>query len=130
MNFMQKSTRNLLICLGVTIAVGSVVLSASDKTMAKIEAAINRQKAKNFVKDKLKGNEKALDVVEKLSDEEIINLLKVVDKVSDLKGQVGTYTGHLKDATNEFKEMFKEKKDKVTDKAEDFVDEVKDKVKG
>ena len=126
---MKRSTRNLLIGLGATVAIGTVILSASDKSMAKIESYINRQKAKNFVKDKLKGNEKALDVVEKLSDEEVVNLLKVVDKVSDLKGQVGTYTNHLKDATNEFKDMFMDKKEKATEKAEDFVDDVKDKVK-
>ncbi|MGB3161736.1 hypothetical protein [Carnobacterium sp.] len=127
---MNRSTRNLLIGLGATVAIGAVILSASDKSMAKIESYINRQKAKNFVKDKLKGNEKALDVVERLSDEEVINLLKVVDKVSDLKGQVGTYTSHLKDATNEFKDMFIDKKEKAAGKAEHFVDEVKDKVKG
>jgi hypothetical protein len=49
--------------------------------------------------------------------------------VSDLKGQVGTYTDHLKDATNEFKEMFMDKKENATDKAGNFVDDVKDKVK-
>lgn len=127
---MKKSTRNLLIGLSATVAIGAVILSSSDKTMDKIEAIINRQKAKSFVKDKLNGNEKALNVVEKLSDEEVVNLLNVVDKVSDLKGQVGTYTDHLKDATNEFKEMFMDKKENVTDKAENLVDDVKDKVKG
>ncbi|MCA9765639.1 MAG: hypothetical protein KC455_04385 [Carnobacterium sp.] len=126
---MKRSTRNLLVGLGATLAIGAVILSSSDKNMARVEAYINRQKAKSFVKDKLKGNEKALDVVEKLSDEEVINLLKVVDKVSDLKGQVGNYTNHLKEATNEFKEMFVDKKEKATEKAEDFVDEMKDKVK-
>ncbi|WP_034551438.1 hypothetical protein [Carnobacterium funditum] len=126
---MKRSTRNLLVGLGATMAVGAVILSASDRTMLKIEAYMNRQKAKNFVKDKLKGNEKALDVVGNLSDEEVVNLLKVVDKVSDLKGQVGAYTGHLKDATNEFKDMFMDKKERATGKAEDFVGEVKDKVK-
>ncbi|SEL01616.1 hypothetical protein SAMN04488700_0524 [Carnobacterium iners] len=127
---MKRSARNLLVGLGATLAIGAVILSTSDRNMAKVEAYINRQKAKNFVKDTLKGNEKALDVVEKLSDEEVINLLKVVDKVSDLKGQVGSYTNHLKEATNEFKEMFVDKKEKATEKAEDFVEEVKDKVKG
>jgi hypothetical protein len=126
---MKKSTRNLLIGLSATVAIGAVILSSSDKTMAKIESIINRQKAKSFVKDKLNGNEKALNVVEKLSDEEVVNLLNVVDKVSDLKGQVGTYTDHLKDATNEFKEMFMDKKENATDKAGNFVDDVKDKVK-
>ncbi|WP_414839478.1 hypothetical protein [Carnobacterium sp. TMP28] len=126
---MKRSTRNLLVGLGAALAIGAVILSSSDKNMARVEAYINRQKAKSFVKDKLKGNEKALDVVEKLSDEEVINLLKVVDKVSDLKGQVGSYTDHLKEATNEFKEMFMDKKEQATEKAEDFVDEVKDKVK-
>jgi hypothetical protein len=126
---MERSTRNLLVGLGTTLAIGAVILSSSDKNMARVEAYINRQKAKSFVKDKLKGNEKALDVVEKLSDEEVINLLKVVDKVSDLKGQVGSYTDHLKEATNEFKEMLMDKKEQATEKAEDFVDEVKDKVK-
>lgn len=110
------------------MAVGAIILSASNNSMAKVEAYMNRQRAKNFVKDKLKGNEKALDVVEKLSDDEVINLLKVVDKVTDLKGQVGTYSDHLKEATNEFKEMLMDKKDKVMDKGEDIADELKDKM--
>ncbi|WP_313469846.1 hypothetical protein [Carnobacterium sp.] len=125
---MKKSTRNLLIGLGATMAVGAIILSASNNSMAKVEAYMNRQRAKNFVKDKLKGNEKALDVVEKLSDDEVVNLLKVVDKVTDLKGQVGTYSDHLKEATNEFKEMLMDKKDKVMDKGEDIADDLKDKM--
>ncbi|WP_034551069.1 hypothetical protein [Carnobacterium funditum] len=107
---MESSTRNLLVGLGAAVAVGSVVLSASNKTMAKIEVYANRQKAKKFVKDRLKGNEKALDIVEKLSDEQVTNILKVVDKVSDLKGRFGTRTSHLKDATSEFKDKVKGKK--------------------
>ena len=126
---MKKSTRNLLIGLSATVEIGEVILSSYNKTMDKKEEIINRQKAKSFVKDKLNGNEKALNVVEKLSDEEVVNLLNVVDKVSDLKGQVGTYTDHLKDATNEFKEMFMDKKENVADKADNFVDDVKDKLK-
>ncbi|SEL35626.1 hypothetical protein SAMN04488114_1598, partial [Carnobacterium iners] len=89
---MERSSRNLLVGLGAAVVVGSVVLSISNKAMAKIEVSANRQKAKNFVKDRLKGNKKALDVVEKLSDEQITNLSKVVDKVSDLKGRVGPHT--------------------------------------
>ena len=51
---MKKSTRNLLIGLGATMAVGAIILSASNNSMAKVEAYMNRQRAKNFVKDKLK----------------------------------------------------------------------------
>lgn len=126
MSSMKNSTRNLLIGLGTTVAVGAFILSSSDKTMAKLEACINRKKAKMFVKDKLKGNEKALDVVEKLSDDEITNLLKVVDKVTDLKGQVGTYSNHLKDATSEFKDMLMDKKDMLADKKDMVVDKTED----
>ncbi|SEL30364.1 hypothetical protein SAMN04488700_0585 [Carnobacterium iners] len=107
---MERSSRNLLVGLGAAVVVGSVVLSISNKAMAKIEVSANRQKAKNFVKDRLKGNKKALDVVEKLSDEQITNLSKVVDKVSDLKGRVGPHTSHLKKVTNKFKDKVKGKK--------------------
>jgi len=48
---------------------------------------MNRQKSEKFLlKIKLKGNQKALDVLLKiLSTKEVVNLLKVVDKVQRFK---------------------------------------------
>lgn len=122
---MKNSTKGILFGIGATLAIGAVYLWKSEEALQKIEARINRQRAKHFVNDKLKGNDNALKVVENLSDEEVANLLSVVDKVTDLKGQVSEYGENLKDATTEFKELFLDKKDDVLDKADDLKKKIK-----
>lgn len=115
---MNNTTRNILVSVGAAAVIGAACLFSSDKAVEKMEKMINRKRAKHFVKDKLRGNEKAMSVVEKLSDDEVTNLLNVVDKVTDLRGQVGSYTDQLKDATMEFKDL-------LSDKTEDVVKKVK-----
>lgn len=113
---MKNTTRNILLGVGAAVAIGAAYMVTSDRAMEKAESMINRKRAKYFVKDKLHGNEKAMKVVENLSDDEIINLLNVVDKVSNLRGSVNDYTHQLKDATMEFTELLSDKKDTLVDK--------------
>lgn len=115
---MRNTTRNVLIGIGAAAAIGAAIALSSDSTLEKVENRMNRHKAKWFVKEKLHGNEKAMDVVDNLSDDEIRNLLNVVDKVTDLRGNVSNYSEQLKEATMEFKGMLADKKDDAMHAAE------------
>ena len=115
---MNNTKRNILIGVGAALVLGATVVLSSDSAVEKMENMINRQRAKHFVKEKLHGNEKAMDVVENIADDEVSNLLNVVDKVSNLRGQIGDYSDQLKDATTEFTDL-------LSDKAEDVVKKVK-----
>ena len=108
---MKNSTKALLIGFGTVFAVGAIIVSSSNMAMEKIESKINRKRARYFVKEKLQGNEKAMSVVDDLSDMEVANLLSVVDKVSDLRGSVSSYGEHFKDTTNDFRDAIMDKKD-------------------
>lgn len=116
---MDNKTRNIVLGLGTAVAVGAVTyLISSDAAQDKLEAVINRQRAKHFVKDTLKGNKKAMSVIDNLSDAEISNLLKTVDKVDSLQEKVGDYSDQIKDVTTDLKDMFvsktKDLKDKIS----------------
>lgn len=108
---MDSRTKNVLFGLGTALAVGAVAyFVSSDAAQEKAEALINRQRAKHFVKDTLRGNKKAMSVVDKMSDEEITNLLGTVDKVSDLEEKLADYSEQLKHISSDVKEVFSEKK--------------------
>ena len=116
---MKNSTKGLLIGLGATVVVGTIIVSSSEKALQKIESYMNRKRAKDFIKEKLNGNDDALSVVDQLSDEEISNLLKIVDKIGNLKGKINVYGDNVKDMAEDVKhtlhgytETVKEKFDK------------------
>lgn len=103
---MDNRTRNILIGVGTAFAIGvTAYFLSSDNAQQKTEAMMNRHKAKAFVKDKLKGNKKALSVVDQLSDGEINHLLSTVDRVSDLEGKISDYSDQLKNVSTDFKDM-------------------------
>ncbi|MGX7419409.1 hypothetical protein ACWOFR_11485 [Carnobacterium gallinarum] len=113
---MKNTTKGLLIGLGATVVVGTIIVSSSEKAVKKIESYMNRKRAKDFIKDKLNGNNDALDVVDHLSDDEITNLLQIVDKVNTLKGRINVYGDNLKDAADEFKDTIHGYKETVKEK--------------
>lgn len=126
---MKNSTKALLIGFGTVFAVGAIVVSSSNMAMEKIESKINRKRARYFVKEKLKGNENAMSVVDDLSDMEVANLLSVVDKVSDLRGSVSSYGEHFKETTNDFKDAFMDKKHDLKHELKHQKKEMKHKLK-
>ncbi|WP_035054684.1 hypothetical protein [Carnobacterium pleistocenium] len=126
---MKDSTKALLVGVGTIFAVGAVIVASSNMAMEKLESKINRKRARYFVKEKLKGNEKAMSVVDDLSDMEVANLLNVVDKVSDLKGNVSSYGNHFKETTHDFKDAFMDKKHSLQHEMKHHKKELKHKLK-
>lgn len=114
---MNSRTKGILVGVGSALAIGALAyFLTSDDAQEKTEALINRHRAKAFVKDKLKGNKKALSVVDKLSDEEVNQLLSTVDRVSDLEGKISDYSHQLKDVSTDFKDMLMDKTGEVKKK--------------
>lgn len=114
---MDTRTKGIVVGIGTALAVGvAAYFLSSDDAQEKTEAMMNRHKAKAFVKEKLKGNKKALSVVEQLSDEEINRLLSTVNRVSDLEDKLSDYSDQLKDVSSDFTSMLSDKADEVKDK--------------
>lgn len=108
---MKTSTK---VTVGLSIAAVAGVATTviiSDKVIKKVLQLSNRKKVKNFVKVKLKGNEKLLNVVDHLNDEEIEHLIRTGEKIgkgyerfANYSGNVKETTGHTKDKVSEFVE--------------------------
>lgn len=111
---MKNSKKALLVGLTATAAVAAVaaVIAYEEDAVDRIGSYINRQRVKNYVKNKFKGNSKVLKAVESLSDGEIDTLLKILDR-----------TGNWKDAAMD---VFSDVKDKAVDYKDSVVDTVED----
>ncbi|SFC36344.1 hypothetical protein SAMN04488102_105137 [Alkalibacterium subtropicum] len=105
---LDDNQKNILIGVGVAFLVGLItLLFTSDSAKTKTRSAVNRQKAKHYVGSKFHGNKKAKNVVNKLSDDDISNLLGTVDKVNDLEGKFYEMTDDLKDFMHDKKKESK-----------------------
>jgi len=89
-----------------TIAGVSVAVMASEKIIKKVYHVTNRCKAKKFVNDKFGGNEKLLNIVDDLSDEELDSMMNVLNKVKDGRKKITSYGENLKDETENLKDRF------------------------
>ena len=67
----------------------------SKAIIEKVERYRKRLAVKNFVKDKLHGNQKALELVDQLSDADVNNLLGAADKLNQLKDKLGEQTDNI-----------------------------------
>lgn len=114
---MDSKTKKFIVGVGTIAALGVVTyLLSSDDAQEKLEAMINRQRAKHFVRDTLKGNKKAMSVIDNLSDHEITHLLNTVDKVGDMEDKLTDYSDQLKNITTDVKDMFFDKTNMLKDK--------------
>ncbi|MGO2696858.1 MAG: hypothetical protein ACTIJA_08265 [Bavariicoccus seileri] len=100
---MVDKKKALIIGLGATLIIGAAaaIIASDEEKRESVSAFINRQKVKCFVKDKLNGNEKALNAVDELSDADVNRLVAIVEKTGDWK--------------ENFLEAFSEVKDKTKD---------------
>lgn len=77
----MKTSSKVTIGLSIAAIAGiTTAVVVSDKVFNKVRFACNRHKVKKFVDDKFNGNEKLLDVVDGLSDNELDSLLGVMKK--------------------------------------------------
>lgn len=96
-----KVTIGLSIAAVASIAVAVIV---SDKIAEKIQYTANRCKARKFVEHKFGGNEKVMDIVDSLSDEDLQSVVTVAKKLKKGKSKMQGYGDSFKDSTNELKE--------------------------
>ena len=107
----MKTSSKVTIGLSIAAIAGiTTAVVVSDKVFNKVRFACNRHKVKKFVDDKFNGNEKLLDVVDGLSDNELDSLLGVMKKVNEGRNKIGD---NIKDSTEH-----------VKDKLTSFVDSV------
>lgn len=103
MKNMDNSNKGILLGVGIAVAVGvlTFVFSTGD-AKEKTKAVVNRQKAKHLFKNKMSGSKKTSKVVDKLSDDEVTNLLGTVDRVKEIEKS-------LSDVSADFKSFFTDK---------------------
>ncbi|MGM0214905.1 hypothetical protein [Enterococcus sp. AZ109] len=112
---MKRTTK---IKIGVSvIAVAGVATAviASGKILEKARHASNRHKVKKFVNDKFDGSDKIMSIVDKLSDEDLDNLMNILGKIKDGKKRVSVYGDSIKETTDDLKDKIMNMVDNVID---------------
>ncbi|KRL58666.1 conserved hypothetical protein [Latilactobacillus fuchuensis] len=102
---MMKTRYKILIGVGATAAIGATTAFVGSKALfEKIERYRKRLAVKSFVKEKLHGNQKALALVDQLSDTDVNNLLNAADKLNDLKDKLGEQTDNIPEMVNDLRQ--------------------------
>lgn len=100
----MKTGHKLLIGLGITATVAAAgAYFAADAIVAQIESHRNRYRVKTFVRDNLKGSQLALDFVDKLSDDDITNLVNLADRFDEFRDRFSEYSGNAKEVADDFR---------------------------
>ncbi|HIX70428.1 MULTISPECIES: hypothetical protein [Enterococcus] len=100
---MKTSTK---VAIGLSVAAVAGIVSAaivSDTMVDVIRHKKNRHQVKKFVDDKFDGNEKMLNVVDDLSDDDLDSLMNVMGKIKDSRKQISVYGENVKEATDSLK---------------------------
>lgn len=100
---MKTSTK---VAIGLSVAAVAGIVSAaivSDTMVDVIRHKKNRHQVKKFVDDKFDGNEKMLNVVDDLSDDDLDSLMNVMGKIKDSRKQSSVYGENVKEATDSLK---------------------------
>lgn len=103
-----------LFLLGTTVAAAgiSLYLYLDDNARQRVEGAINREKAKLFVRHRFEGNETLVDAVDNMSDQEVTELVKLSEKAGDVKDNV---SDSISDMLHKAKDVTKDVTDRVSD---------------
>lgn len=101
---MKISTK---VTIGLTVAAAASVATTvivSGKVIEKIHHLTTRSKVKKFVNDKFDGNEKLLDIVDHLSDNDLDSLMGILKKIKSGKKKISVYGDSLKGSTEDVKD--------------------------
>ena len=101
---MKTSTK---VTIGLTVAAAASVATTvivSGKVIEKIHHLTTRSKVKKFVNDKFDGNEKLLDIVDHLSDNDLDSLMGLLKKIKSGKKKISVYGESLKGSTEDVKD--------------------------
>ncbi|KRN31391.1 hypothetical protein [Lactobacillus selangorensis] len=102
----MKTSQKVMIGLGITTALGATgVYFATRSIVAKVQKRQKRQKVRRFVDEKFHGNDKALALVDQLSDEDVDHLLNFSDHLSDLWDQISGYSSNLQDLASDLRDQ-------------------------
>ncbi|WP_025730163.1 hypothetical protein [Atopobacter phocae] len=86
----MSTKKALWVSLGAATVIGvaAYFIANDEESRESIASFINRQKVKFFVREKLNGNNKAMELVDKLSDDDINRLMKVLETSKDWKESI------------------------------------------
>lgn len=107
---MKTSTK---IGVGFSIATVAGIYAAvtlSEKIIDKIEHEATRYKTKKVVNEKFGGNEKLLDVVNGLSDNELESINQVVKEIKNSREKINNYGEKAKSSAQALKNNLSERK--------------------
>lgn len=101
----MKTSTKVLLGLSVTAIVGTTMaVVVSEKVIKTIKETQNRHKVKKFVNDKLDSNEKLLNIVDDLSDDEIESVVGILSKVKDSRNKISVTGKNVREVTEDVKE--------------------------
>ncbi|QFP78999.1 hypothetical protein [Latilactobacillus graminis] len=101
----MKTRYKILIGVGLTTAIGATTAFVGSKAIIdKVSRYRKRLAVKSFVKDKLHGNQKALELVDQLSDTDVNNLLSTADQLNHLKDKLGAHTDNLPEMMDDLRQ--------------------------
>lgn len=101
---MKKSTK---VAIGLSVAAAASITAGvviSEQVIEKVKQASNRCKVKHFINDKFSGNEKLLNVVDTMSDDEVETVLNIIDKLKHEKNRIIVRGESFKDTADDLKE--------------------------
>lgn len=109
---MKRSTK-VKIGVGVVVAASTATaVIASGKLIEKARHVSNRCKVKRFVNDKF-DSDSLLAIVDKLSDDDLDNVMNILNKIKSGKKRVSVYGESIKDTTEGLKDRLMDLVDKM-----------------
>lgn len=117
----KNNVGRFLLGTAVVVAGLSLYIYFDENARATVEGIVNREKAKAFIKHNVKGSERLLKAIDKLSDNEINTVMKLIDETEKV-------TDKAEDAFNQFADKAKDVTSNVVERAVDLGNEVINKV--
>ncbi|ANK59104.1 MULTISPECIES: hypothetical protein [Loigolactobacillus] len=105
----MKTGSKILLGIGITTTLAATgAYLAADAIVEQIQTRRNRYKVKTFVRDNLKGNERILDLVDRIDNDDLNHLVNAVEKLSKVRNKAGVYVGSAGNAANELTATLKD----------------------